>query len=354
MARSRNIKPGFFKNEDLAEVSITARLLFIGLWTLADREGYLEDRPRRIKMELFPMDSVDIDEALSELSRFDLIVRYESEGTKCIFIPGFSKHQNPHYREKPSGLPKMKSPGPGQDNQPDINDKKPEADSRKAKDEPEAGQGKEPASHADSLIPDSLIPDDTSGVEYDSKLVIESLKQKMLIGGGAPPDPRRFRLERKGKFLMAENWEPSDSYLALQIAAGHDKKTLKSIVGEFIDFWRFEPGKNHLRDQTGWELLLSDQIRLKSNPKSKAGQSGRKNAGNDHSSGENRHFGARSVQSGATPWPQSYKFFEKKKPKTVTDEVRRRTQAVQAASMAQALASLGKSNGNRSATGGST
>jgi len=48
MARSRNIKPGFFRNEMLAECSPLARLLFAGLWCLADRFGRLEDRPKRI------------------------------------------------------------------------------------------------------------------------------------------------------------------------------------------------------------------------------------------------------------------------------------------------------------------
>jgi len=42
--RSRNIKPGFFKNEIIAEMPTETRLLFIGLWLLADREGRLEDR----------------------------------------------------------------------------------------------------------------------------------------------------------------------------------------------------------------------------------------------------------------------------------------------------------------------
>ncbi len=40
--RSRNIKPDFFLNEDLAEVSHTSRLLFIGLWCFADRDGRFE------------------------------------------------------------------------------------------------------------------------------------------------------------------------------------------------------------------------------------------------------------------------------------------------------------------------
>ena len=47
MARSRNIKPSFFMNEDIIELPYEARLLFIGLWTLADREGRLENRPKK-------------------------------------------------------------------------------------------------------------------------------------------------------------------------------------------------------------------------------------------------------------------------------------------------------------------
>lgn len=102
MARARNIKPGFFSNEDLAECSPWARLCFAGLWTLADREGRLEDRPKRIKGELFRFDSVDAELLLQELARFKFIVRYEIDGDHFIEIPEFSTHQAPHYSEKPS------------------------------------------------------------------------------------------------------------------------------------------------------------------------------------------------------------------------------------------------------------
>jgi hypothetical protein len=54
MSRSRNIKPGFFKNEDLAGLPFWQRLLYIGLWTECDREGRCEDRPVKLKMALFP------------------------------------------------------------------------------------------------------------------------------------------------------------------------------------------------------------------------------------------------------------------------------------------------------------
>ena len=45
MARARNIKPGFFKNEILGVADPLYSLLFEGLWVLADRAGRLEDRP---------------------------------------------------------------------------------------------------------------------------------------------------------------------------------------------------------------------------------------------------------------------------------------------------------------------
>ena len=43
------------------ECSMSARLLFVGLWTIADRNGRLEDRPKRIRAELFPYDEIDAD-----------------------------------------------------------------------------------------------------------------------------------------------------------------------------------------------------------------------------------------------------------------------------------------------------
>lgn len=105
MARARNIKPGFFRNADLVELSFEARLLFIGLWTIADRDGRLEDRPKQIKMELFPADNMDCDVLLSQLESINMIERYSHGGARVIQVVNFSKHQNPHRDEKASTLP---------------------------------------------------------------------------------------------------------------------------------------------------------------------------------------------------------------------------------------------------------
>jgi hypothetical protein len=98
VARIRTIKPGFFKNEELAELSFPSRLLFIGLWTQADKEGRLEDRPKRLKAEIFPYDSVNTDELLSKLQSAGFIVRYTVEDAelgemKLIQVNNFCKHQ---------------------------------------------------------------------------------------------------------------------------------------------------------------------------------------------------------------------------------------------------------------------
>jgi hypothetical protein len=105
LARARNIKPSFFSNEDLSELSLRARLLFIGLWCLADREGRLEDRPKRIKAELFPYEECDVDEALNELAESGFIKRYAFYERDYIWVVKFTKHQSPHIKEKDSMIP---------------------------------------------------------------------------------------------------------------------------------------------------------------------------------------------------------------------------------------------------------
>jgi hypothetical protein len=105
MARSRNIKPGFFRNADLVELPFEARLLFIGLWTIADRAGRLEDRPKQIKMELFPADNMDCDGLLGLLAGIRMIERYKAGGTRYLQVVNFGKHQNPHKDEKQSTIP---------------------------------------------------------------------------------------------------------------------------------------------------------------------------------------------------------------------------------------------------------
>jgi len=142
MPRSRNVKPGLFKNEILGEADPLITILFIGLWCLADKAGRLEDRPKRIKAEIFPYrEEPDINGYLTELERMGFLTRYEVAGERYIEVKNFSKHQSPHKTEKDSEIPEPLQ----------------ESDTCEA-------TVKEPLSNEsvtvkESLIPDSLIPD---------------------------------------------------------------------------------------------------------------------------------------------------------------------------------------------------
>lgn len=118
MARIRYLKPEFFKDEDLAVLPFETRLFFAGLWGLADKAGRLEDRPIRLKAEIFPYDSVDAEKCLEQLSKpkngsgKPFINRYITDNQRYIEIINWEKHQKPHHTEKNSVIPSPPPIGP--------------------------------------------------------------------------------------------------------------------------------------------------------------------------------------------------------------------------------------------------
>lgn len=103
MARARNIKPAFFDNDELADNDPLGRLLFIGLWTLADCNGNLEWRAKRIKKQILAYDDCCIESLAINLDKSGF-VRFYSDGEKMYLnVINFEKHQNPHKNEKSKG-----------------------------------------------------------------------------------------------------------------------------------------------------------------------------------------------------------------------------------------------------------
>lgn len=175
MARSRNIKPSFFMNDDLAKVEPLGRILFAGLWCIADREGRLENRPRRIKVEVLPYDDCDVDRLLQELHDHGFILRYEAAGVQYIQVINFTKHQNPHKNEAPSVIPE---PAP----------KHSGASTVQAPD-------KHTTNPADSLnlIPDTLNSDSLKRIP-DSKSRVKGVKPPTSPSGTNPEHPEQEKV----------------------------------------------------------------------------------------------------------------------------------------------------------------
>jgi len=97
--RIRTIKPEFYRSQDIANLSLENRLLFIGLWSYVDDNGVGVDDNRLIAADLFPLDEDQkavrdyVREGLSTLSRHSLLTRYEVSGKRFVFIVNWDKHQ---------------------------------------------------------------------------------------------------------------------------------------------------------------------------------------------------------------------------------------------------------------------
>ena len=91
-------------------------MFFQGLWCSADKAGRLEDRPKKLKVQIMPYDNVDAEKILSLLakqkngSNRQFIIRYEVDNEKYIQIVNWDKHQKPHHTEKDSIIPPYNPP----------------------------------------------------------------------------------------------------------------------------------------------------------------------------------------------------------------------------------------------------
>lgn len=94
--RIRSIKPEIWADEKVGQVSRDARLLFVGLITMADDAGRLRCLPAAILGHVFPYDTdavKKLDGWLGELAKTGLVEIYAHAGVTYASLPGFGKHQ---------------------------------------------------------------------------------------------------------------------------------------------------------------------------------------------------------------------------------------------------------------------
>ena len=99
--RIRSIKPEFWSSPDIAALSDSDRLLFIGLWSYVDDHGRGRDDVALIVAALYPHDMVanpldtvaKVRDGLARLSEADLILRYTVASRTYFLVTGWSKHQ---------------------------------------------------------------------------------------------------------------------------------------------------------------------------------------------------------------------------------------------------------------------
>lgn len=214
MARIRTIKPEFWTDEDMAELSEPACLLAIGLLNYADDEGYFNANPKLIKAAVFPIrePSVPIPVLIRELSNCGYLSMFStSDGKQFGAITNFLKHQvvNKPKESKIKCLPLI------------------------------------PYEYGTDT---GLLPAGKGSGIRESKTPL-SAREEIQI----PPVVVPGIGEPIGKFTMHENWQPSEDFVMRARMWGYALPAdgyKKSELIEFITYWMAE---GNVMQHVQWE-----------------------------------------------------------------------------------------------------
>ena len=256
MARARNIKPSFFKNDELAEIDPLGRLLFIGLWSLCDFKGEMEWREKRVKAEILPYDNCNILELAINLDKSGFIRYYSSQGKTYVNVPSFTKHQNPHKNERMKGS-----------EIPEYSDKARQAVELKGLEINRDLSGLKPEDSASdradscSLNPDSsfLIPD------VKDLVAVAPVEQKKRF---TPPIKGEVYLVMFGKGLSTKDaHDEADKFVDFYDSKGwmvgrNKMKLWKSAVNNWLK--NYKPVNNSTESKPGWSAGTFDPNFLES------------------------------------------------------------------------------------------
>ena len=194
--------------------------MFAGLPCFADRSGRLEDRPKKIKMMMFPCDAIDVDVMLQKLHDAGFIQRYKIDNIKYIQIVNFSKHQNPHMKEAESTIPAPCSHS--------------------------ASPEKAHASPADSL-----------------NLVTDSLN---LSRAGT-------RKPKKTGQRLPKNWQPSKELRTWAMTERTDLD-IKRVIDSFTDYWIAKTGSTATK--LDWDATFRNWVRNEKSNRSQQNRNGQR------------------------------------------------------------------------------
>lgn len=107
MARIRTIKPSFWGDEAVAELSRDARLLLVGLISAADDDGRFLASSSAIRGYVFPHDSIaekSLQKWLAEIAETEIVGFYLVGKRMYGHFPNYRKHQKISHPQ-PSPLP---------------------------------------------------------------------------------------------------------------------------------------------------------------------------------------------------------------------------------------------------------
>jgi hypothetical protein len=216
MARIRTIKPDFWTDGNIVALSPFARLLYIGMWnfTMCDH-GHVADDAMKLKLQVLPMDDIDIVALLSELLDSERVTRVvDPEGRTYLHVTRFEDHQkiDPRWKTRCSAC-----------------------------------------THRDSL---------TLAETHPSLDVAHPNSPKLPLGrDGMGRDGKGKDKEtapRKRGARLSDDWNPSES---LNVAMTEERPDidLTAELRIFRDYWIAQPGQRGVK--TDWDATWRNWIR---------------------------------------------------------------------------------------------
>lgn len=241
MARIRTIKPEFWTDEDLSEVSEAACLLAIGLLNYSDDEGYFNANQKLIKAAIFPIreQSGSIPVLMQELSSAGYISLFSGADGKIYgLVNNFSKHQVINKAKK--SIIKELCILPYEYGTDTVGI--PPGKERKGKE----GKGKTPHTGAGEDLPP---------VDNDEGAKQNPGANNIFLNGYAPPGGAGSL----DKFTLSDSWRPDDDFSRKAALWGINLKTdvTPFELAEFITYWKAE-GKAFHHEQ--WEQKLARSV----------------------------------------------------------------------------------------------
>lgn len=242
MARIRTIKPEFWTDEDMSEVSEAACLLAIGLLNYADDEGYFNANPKLIKAAIFPIreQSGSIPVLMRELSSVGYISLFSGHDGKIYgLVNNFSKHQVINKAKKSIIKDLCAFPYEyGSDTE-----QLPPGREGKGKE----GKGKTPLTGDENF---EAVDNSTWGTGEPDPAAGNAIQNGYVPPGG---------LGEFDKFTMRDDWQPDPDFLQRAGLWGISlqKPPTKCELAEFTTYWKAE-GKAFHHDQ--WQQKLARSV----------------------------------------------------------------------------------------------
>jgi hypothetical protein len=231
MARIRTVKPEFWTDEQVMELSPLARLLFIGMWNFCDDRGVHPASTKTLKAEVFPADDITADQIgglVTEMIRQGLLSEFEAQGRRWWAVTGWH-HQ---MINRPST---SKYPAPPT---------KSGADSGSAHGE----------LNEDSVSTHGGLPAGREGKGEEGREE-QTLPQVPEVGGASPPaPPPPSRLGTR----LDPDWELPAPW-CLWARQQRPDLDITAVADRFRDHWLSKPGKDGRK--ADWEATWRNWIR---------------------------------------------------------------------------------------------